>query len=395
MSNKQADQKIIFFAGEHSGDLHASHLLKKLRVLHPTAQFSGVGGPKMRNVGLETLLYRMEDFAVMGFIDVLKSLPKLISKFRQLSRKIFQENPQAVVLIDYPDFNLRLAKCLRKQGYQGKIVHYISPSVWAWRANRVHTMAKNLDLLLTIYPFESEYYADTALPVNFVGNPLSEYLAAYPYNNSWKKTFNIPEESSILALFPGSRLAELHANLPLQLQAVEMLLKQEIAPRIIAVSCNSPEHGDLIWKEVARYQFSKIHRIIVVPGTFTYELMRDSRVAIAKAGTVTLELALHHCPTVVIYKLSKLNYYICKYLVRLNLPHYCIVNILSQKEVFPEYFDKKLNPEIIFNYLVQLYGETSRRKTCLDDCKQLSNSLSGFTASEHAAKAILKKMETK
>jgi len=118
-------QKIVFFAGEHSGDLHGSHLLKKLRILLPTAQFVGVGGPKMRDQGLETLLFRMEDFAVMGFIDVLKSLPKLISQFIQLSRKIFQENPQTVVLIDYPDFNLRLAKSLRKQGYKGRIVHYI------------------------------------------------------------------------------------------------------------------------------------------------------------------------------------------------------------------------------------------------------------------------------
>ncbi len=394
MLNKQTHQKIIFFAGEPSGDLHGSHVLKKLRILLPTAEFSGVGGPKMRNVGLATLLYRMEDFAVMGFIDVLKSLPKLISQFRQLSRKIFQENPQAVVLIDYPDFNLRLAKSLRKQGYKGKIVHYISPSVWAWRANRVYTMVKNIDLLLTIYPFESQYYAKTTLPVNFVGNPLSEYLAVYPYNNDWKKSFDISEKSSIIALFPGSRLAELHANLPLQLKAVEMLLKQETTPRIVAISCNSPEHADLILNEVARYQFSNIHRVIVVPGTLTYELMRDSRVAVAKAGTVTLELALHHCPTVVIYKLSKLNYYIFKYLVRLNLPHYCIVNILSQKEVFPEYFDKGLNPERIFNYLVQMDRETSRRKACLEDCEYLSNSLSGFTASEHAAKAILKKMET-
>jgi len=181
-------------------------------------------------------------------------------------------------------------------------------------------MAKNLDLLLTIYPFESQCYLKTALPVNFVGNPLSEYLAAYPYDTNWKKSFGISEDNSIISLFPGSRLTELQANLPLQLQAVEKLLKQTRSPRTVAVSCNSLEHGDLIQKEVGRYNFSEIHRVIIVPGTLTYELMRDSRVALAKAGTVTLELALHRCPTVVIYKLSKLNYFIFKYLVRLNYP---------------------------------------------------------------------------
>lgn len=386
-------EKIVLFAGEPSGDLHGSHLLQKLIGLLPAVEFVGVGGPKMRDAGLKTLLYSMEDFAVMGFIDVIKSLPALMGKFRQLTRKILQENPRAVVLIDYPDFNLRLAKSLRKQGYQGKIVHYISPSVWAWRANRITAMAENLDLLLTIYPFESSYYADCALPVTFVGNPLSEYIAAYHYDARWKEVLGMPEEPEIMALFPGSRKSELYGNLPLQLQAVELLLKHESSARSIAISCSAPEHVSLIWQQIAQFKFAKHHRVFIVPHNFTYELMRDARVALAKSGTVTLELALHHCPTVVIYKLSRLNYCIAKYLVRMNLPYYCIVNILAQKEIFPEHIHKNISPKSISTHLKQLAEDSSIRVDCLAACRKLTDLLQGFNTSELAAHAIFNKLE--
>ncbi len=386
------NEKIVIFAGEPSGDLHGSHLLKKLHALLPHVTFSGVGGPKLRNAGLEELIYRMEDFAVMGFIDVFKSLPKLIRQFRELSRKIIQETPRAVVLIDYPDFNLRLAKSLRKQGYRGKIVQYISPSVWAWRSNRIFPMSQNLDLLLTIYPFESHYYAKSFLPVTFVGNPLSEYLATYSYVDHWKERFSISEEHKMIALFPGSRKSELQANLPLQLQAVKLLLKDEKTPRVLAISCSASEYESWLWEQVNRFQLSPIHCVVVIPASLTYELMRDCHVAIAKSGTVTLELALHHRPTVVIYQLSYVNYCIAKYFVRLDLPYYCIVNILMQKEVFPEFFDKNLKPENIYEQLKQLDGETARRQQSIVDCQQLSGLLQGYKASERAANAIVNLM---
>ncbi|MGZ3732299.1 MAG: lipid-A-disaccharide synthase [Parachlamydiaceae bacterium] len=379
------DTRFYLFAGEPSGDLHGSHLLKQLRINHPTAIFEGVGGPLMREEGLRIEPLQMENFAVMGFIDVFKSLSRLIRQFRQVSQTILSNRPEAVILIDYPDFNLRLAKNLRKKGYKGKIIQYISPSVWAWRKNRIQMMAKYNDLLLTIYPFEKQYFQNTSLAVTFVGNPLSEYLANYPYQETWKNELNIPHELSLLAIFPGSRESELDHNLPLQLQAAKLLLQEE--SKGIAISCSTPKHAAIIQKHLNALELPK-NNVFIVPSKYTYELMRDSHTALAKSGTVTLELALHHRPTVVTYQLSALNHFIGQYLLRIKLPFYCIVNILLEKTVFPEFIEKMISPKDIFHALQQLDRDTQTRQECLNNCQQLSTLLGYQNASQQAAEAI-------
>lgn len=383
--------KLFLFAGEHSGDLHGSHLLQRLKQCSPTASFIGVGGPKMRSNGLETIM-QMEDFAVMGFSDVIKKLPKIIRQFRFISRSIFERNPDGVILIDYPDFNLRLAKHLRKNGYQGKIIYYISPTVWAWRKGRVASMAKNLDLLLTIYPFESQYYEGSSFPVTYVGNPLREYLKNYAYDPNWKEALQIPDDVPILALFPGSRLGEIERNLPLQLQATHQLLQQEGVDRHVAISCSTSEYAAAILQLAENCGWPAEKKLYFIPQKYTYELMRDSRAALAKSGTVTLELALHNVPTVVIYKMSTFNYVVAKYLVRLNLPHYCIVNILLQKEVFPECIEYGLTVQNICEQLRKMDSEGEHRAACMKDCQSLTSILHGESASSQAAEAILKRL---
>lgn len=369
--------RFFLFAGEPSGDLHGSHLLEKLQKQLPRAEFFGVGGPKMRSLGLEGPL-KMEDFAVMGFTDVLLNLPRLIRQFNQISKTILDKKPSAVILIDYPDFNLRLAKRLRKRGYLGKIIHYISPTVWAWRKGRIHSMAKTLNLLLTIYPFEADCYKECALPVKYVGNPLVEYLSQYSYDENWKEKCGIPADQPIVALFPGSREHEISRNLPLQLQALDLLLKDGV-DRAIAVSC----------KDSAQVNGLANRKVYLVPHEFTYELMRDSHVAVAKSGTVTLELALHHRPTVVIYEVSGLNYFIARYIMRLNLPFYCMVNILLGKELFPECIGKSVSPQMIFEQLAKLGTEGIDRTKCLEGCQELFNILQRTNASDKAAENIV------
>lgn len=381
-----SQQHCFIFAGEPSGDLHGSKLLSELSSSLPNVRFSGVGGPRMRCHNLELLL-PMEDFQVMGFTDVVRALPKLWGRFKFLCGHIVKAAPAAVILIDYPGFNLRLAKALRQKGYVGKIVHYISPTVWAWRRKRIDAMAKTLDLLLLIYPFEEEYYRSSSLKVTFVGNPLREQLLTYQYCPAWRSQLNIPEHRSLIALFPGSRPAEIIRNLPMQLQAAEMLAAQD-QTCIFALSCSSSEAEKAILLGLQQSSLRLGTNAFLVPSLYTYELMREARCAAAKSGTVTLELALHHCPTVVMYKLSKLNYFIAKYCFRLSLPHYCIVNILAQKTVFPEFIEFDLTAANVGKMLIALNKESPERQSALAGCREVAELLEIPNANQRAAHAI-------
>lgn len=374
-------QKIYLFAGESSGDLHGSALMRALKPLTPNHRFVGVGGPQMRAQGLSTHI-PMEEFEVMGLSDVLGRLPSLWGHFRQIRELILKEKPVVVIFIDYPGFNLKMAKALRKDGYQGKLVHYISPSVWAWGKHRIEHMARTLDLLLTIFPFEKSFYSQSSLPVTFVGNPLLEYILEHPYSD-----LPIPSSDHLVALFPGSRAGEIARNLPEMLRAALLLRKEE--PRtIFGISCAHGEATSLIHEELAKTSLKLNLDVFLVPKTHRYELMRASCCALAKSGTVTLELALHEKPTVVVYNLSWLNRLYAKYFLRLNLPHYCIVNILSGQKVFPELIAEGYQAESMARHLSDFVNPSAARKVCQEGCQKVKELLQGGHASANAAQAV-------
>ena len=193
-------EHLFIFAGEQSGDLHGSHLMRALKKEIPGCRFSGVAGPAMRVEGIESI-FSMEKFAVMGFTDVIKAFPSLYKQFYQIRDYILTQKPDGVIFVDYPGFNLRMAKALRKKGYTGKLVHYICPSVWAWGKKRIDHMANSLDLLLTIYPFEADSFSHSSLPVKYIGNPLQEYISSYSYKNDWLDKLAI-KAPSIISIFP-------------------------------------------------------------------------------------------------------------------------------------------------------------------------------------------------
>ncbi len=377
---------LFIITGEPSGDLHASQLVEKLQQTAPQITLSGVPGPKLRSAGINGPL-NMEDFRVMGFTDVIKALPKLYKQFYLLANHILHTQPSGVVFVDYPGFNLRLAKHLRKKGYKGKLIHYICPSVWAWGKKRIHTMASTLDLLLTIYPFEATYFSQTSLPVQFVGNPLCDYIATHTYRKEWRAQVSLPKDAVTIGLFPGSRAEEIKRNLPIMLETAKMFsLKHPGA--YFAISCSTPQSKATIQEMVPLSD-----QIVYVPKEFTYELMQDCHCAIAKSGTVTLELALHRVPTVVIYKLTALNRFIAKHIVRVNLPLYCIVNILAKKEVFPELINREVTANELTHLLEVLFGHTQQRQHCIQACielqRQLKPILEGSNTGLQGAKAIL------
>lgn len=378
-------KSLFIFAGEHSGDLHGSYLLKALKERIPELAVEGVGGPLMRSQGIHPIL-KMEDFEVMGLTDVLLALPKLYKNFHRIKRHILETSPEVVILIDYPGFNLRMAQALRRKGYGGKIIQYVSPSVWAWGKHRIEIMAETLDLLLSIYPFETEYFAGTGLKTAYVGNPIQEYIANYHYDDTWHQKLGIPHMDKMLGLFPGSRQGEIARNLPIMLAAVERL--RHSFPKITVAISYANESTSQIIKEILNDFPDLKEHVYLVPKKYTYELMRDCHSAIAKSGTVTLELALHHRPTVVIYKLTRLNRLYAKYILKLKLSYYCIVNILAKKSIFPELIEDELSADKLFKRVAALYEDGEGRLECIQQCHSLQTMLGQHHTSRQAADEI-------
>lgn len=385
---------LFLLAGEHSGDLHGGALLRALRRRQPGWHYLGVGGPEMRSQGFEVTL-PMEEFQIFGFGEILRKAPRIWRQFRATRDCILARRPDAVILIDYPGFNLRLARSLRKHGYGGKIVQFICPTVWVHGKGRIRWLEAYDDLLLTIFPFEPALFSHNTLPVRFVGHPLMEMVAQHGYRQDWREQCHIAPAERTLALFPGSRSGEVQRLLSRQLQAA-LLLRHADPGLQILISCADPALAPAIQREMERTGLSVGIDIGLVPKAFTGELMRDCRTALAKSGTVTLELALHGVPTVVVYETSRFNTWIARYLLRLKLDYFCIVNILCQRMVFPEWIAKPFTAEEIAVALQALHREGPERSLCLEGCRQVRDALqtpSGMPASEQAAQAIEELLE--
>lgn len=384
-------KKLFVFAGETSGDLHGEKVISHLKKLCPTLHVEGVAGPKLRNLGIKGP-YKMEEFQVMGFSDVIFNFRDLYKKFYSVLDHILKTNPDGCLLIDYPGFNLRLAKKLREKGYKGKLIHFICPSVWAWGKSRIDLMAQNLDLLLTIYPFEAAYFAKTPLKVQYIGNPLVETIDAFSPKPHFREQAQLPEGKPLIALFPGSRKGEIERNLLTQLKALS-IVKEKLPNHKIALSVVSPKLQKVISDQIQKSDLKLNSDLFLVPSCFNYELMQEARVALAKSGTITLELALFKKPTVVVYGLTALNRFIAQYLLKLKLPFYCIVNILNQKQVFPELIEKGFDAETCANSILELETNNVKRKEVIDGCTSVREKLGTFTSGQVAAEAIYETLQ--
>ena len=361
---------LLILTGETSGDLLGAHVAEELLTLRPNLQIAAVTGPRLRALGIPSIA-SMESLQVMGFVDVFLALPRLFRQFRTIRDQILKTQPKVVVCIDYPGLHLRLQKSLRKQGYRGKLIQLVCPSVWAHGKQRIPQMAEQLDLLLTLFPFEKSCFAGTRLPVEYIGHPLASRILR-----------NESNREHLLALFPGSRTASISRNLPLQVQTAERLLAAD--PTLsLAISVASPAHEPLL-RSIAGHL-----PIQFVPAADTHPLMRRCRVALATSGTVTLELALHRVPTVVHFAITPLDLFIARKVVRVNLSHYCIVNILAGHTVFPELFGPQLTEESLFAWTSKLWFDKNARAECQSGCDQVIELLGSQCASKEAARHIL------
>lgn len=311
---------LFIFTGEMSGDLHGHDLAESM----PHLNIAAVAGPKMRELENVECVIKMEKFQVMGFTDIITALPRLYRLLHRVKNAILKRAPKVVVLIDYAEFNLLLAKRLKKAGFKGKIVQYICPTVWAWRKGRIPVMEKNFDQLLTLFPFEPAHFKN--LDARFVGHPLS-------------KTRKVkPSKGHLLSIFPGSRITEIKRNLPLQYQVAKKTGMD------IAVSLAHPKLEPLIKK--------------LAPGAIIYRdrqfLIDQTKCALATSGTICLELALNLIPTVCTFAIKPLDLFIATKIFKINLSHYCIVNIIAGKTLFPEYFGPNMTEALVLDGLKRL-----------------------------------------
>ena len=360
---------LFLIAAEPSADLHGASLIQKLLAKKPDLKIFAIAGPEMRKFPIE-VIEPMESFCVMGFVDVIKALPRLCALFWKIKKEILQLNPSTVITIDYPGFNLRLQKALKKSGFLGKCVHYICPTVWAWGKNRIFKMEKSLDLLLTILPFEPKCFEKTSLQVEYVGHPLISKI---------KKQES--KRENILALFPGSRKKEVQRNLPLQLAVAKILKKLDPTLKIAisSLSSNLLEGFSNELKDIEIYPFSQ-----------RYELMQKTKLALAKSGTVTLELGLHGTPTIVQYAIDPFDQFLATKIFKINLPYYSLPNLLMNEELFPELIGSNLNLDTLLKNAHELWFDEEKLYSMRKKTELLREILQEMDASEVASSYLLR-----
>ncbi len=375
---------LFIVAGEPSGDAQGAKLIEELLKQRPALKIGAVAGPKMRAHPIESF-FQMEHLQVMGFIDVLLALPNIFRQFFAIRNQILKLQPKAVLFIDYPGFNLRMQQSLRKKGFKGKLIQFVCPSVWAWGKKRIPRMAENLDLLLTLFPFEASCFQGTKLPVQFAGHPLAASIASFKPMEGFKKKHGIQEEEKILAIFPGSRKKEIERNLPLQLGAARKLAQSDPSIRI-AVSIAHPS----LQKEI---QNLCQPQELLIPPQEGYDLMKNAWLAAATSGTVTLELALHGMPAVVNYAVKPLDRFLAQKIFRINLPFYCIVNILLSKSVLPELFGPHFTEDKLLFWMAKMGYDSAFRTACRNQLEQVRKLLDINDSIKKTADGILSCMD--
>ncbi len=366
-------------AGEKSGDILGAGLMEALRKHYPDARFLGVGGPQMIELGCESLT-PMERLSVMGFVEPLGRLPELFALKARLAKTFAANPPLAFVGIDSPDFNLRLEADLHGHGI--KTVHYVSPSVWAYRSGRIHKIKKIVDLMLTLFPFETGIYQEHGVPVRCVGHPLADQIGFDDQRETARQQLGIPQDEPVLALLPGSRSGEIKRLAPVFFGAAMQALQHY--PKLRCIIPASSEQNRILIQDLLQSE-----------GLISDELFQvvdDSRVAMAAAnlvllasGTATMEAMLLRRPMIVCYKLAALTYMIARPMVK--IPNVALPNLLAGRQLVPEYLQNDVTVENLGQEICQQLSPEQDHAELLAEFDTIHRSLR-LDASKQAAAAI-------
>jgi lipid-A-disaccharide synthase len=371
--------KLMIVAGEPSGDAHSAALVRALRQ-HGDFDFFGATGPLLREEGVETIV-NSDELAIMGIIEVGRVFSKFLSAFRKLKTAAIEQSPDAVVLVDWPEFNLRLASSLHRRGL--KVIYYISPQLWAWRPRRINNIKRDVDLLLSILPFEVEWYkARNVAHVEFVGHPLAGEVKARFGREEFCRRNDLDPAQPILSFLPGSRLKEIQRILPPMLDAIEQL--RSTRPEVQPVVVVAPSRTEAETRKIVAHHGSDSIKLVQQQ---TREALAASDAAAIASGTATLEAALLETPMVVVYRESPINWHTLGRLV--TVTHFGLVNLVAGSEIAKELMQDELTGENLSSELLALL-EPQLNKEVRARLRDVREKLGAPGASQRAAELIVK-----
>jgi lipid-A-disaccharide synthase len=372
----RAAMRILLSCGETSGDLYAGELVRELHLREPGIEVFGLGGDRLAAQGAD-LLAHVKDLAVVGLLEVVSHLRSLRRVFDRVLAEVDRHRPDVAVLVDYPDFNLRLARHLRRRGV--RVVYYVSPQVWAWRRGRLDTIRKTVDHMLVIFPFEEALYREAGVPVTFVGHPLVDLVHPPADKRGFVQGLGLDAERPIVALLPGSRPKEIAHNLPPLAGAVEKLAAKR--PELQFLLALAPS---LSFRAVADALGSLPVHIVA---NQAQGVLASGTVSVVASGTATVEAALLGAPMVVVYRLAPLTYLLGRRLVK--VPHFAMANLIAGARVVPEVIQRELTPERVAAEVRALLDAPARREVMQTGLAEVRRKLGEPGASGRAAAVVL------
>lgn len=370
--------RVVIVVGEPSGDLLGANLAHELRKINPNIEIEGIFGEHMINAGCLQLC-SMDTLSVMGFIEPIKRLPQILALRKWIIRYVLETPPDLFIGIDAADFNLNLEAVLHKAGI--KTVHYVSPSVWAWRRGRIKTIKQSVDLMLTLFPFEENFYKEHNVPARYVGHPTADNIAIDIDADAAKTELGYAMDDQVLAILPGSRNSELQNMVKTYLEAIKICHAQMPNLKFVIPLLYK---GYVAYVEHFRQKIIPDVEVKYVVGN-SYLVMRACDFALVTSGTATLEMMLHKKPMIIAYKTNWFTYLIAKLLVKIK--HIGLPNILNGSKIVPEYIQKYANPKNIANGLIQLIKSKKEQGIQIEHFKLIHNNLR-CGASLRAAEAI-------
>jgi len=364
---------ILIIAGENSGEKYGADLVRQFKKLHPSLSFFGIGGTHMEREGVR-LLFPVEELAVVGVFEIISHLLRIKKIFNKIKREIKHRKPSAAVLIDSPDFNLRLAKKLKRQSIP--VLYYISPTVWAWRKGRLRTIKKTVDKMMLIFPFEEKIYEDYGIPAVYVGHPLKDRIKASLTKNEFLENYGLDPQKKLISLLPGSRRSELKYHMPILAKALERI-KSEWDMQFVLLQAENLEKNFLLNLIPSWLKGLKIL------GEDHYEAIASSDLVLSACGTANLETALLETPLVSFYRISPLTYLFLHRLAAIK--NFSIVNILARERIIPELIQRDFTPQNIFEETKKILNSEEQRSEMLAQFRRIKKILGEKNAPQNAA----------
>ena len=373
-------KKIFILTGEPSGDKLASTVISKLMIQNSNIEYLSVGGSNIKKLGIQSI-FDLKDITYLGFTSVILNIFKIRSRINKTVDEIIKFNPDILFSVDSPDFTLRVAERVKKINNNIKTIHYVAPQVWVWRKNRVKKIKKFIDHMLLLFNFEKEYFDQENIKNTFVGHPLIEK------NNNVKTVLNdfISKDKKILSIFPGSRKSETKILLPILLDFVKLMNNKENIYSFVFHA--TEDNKDFIFDQINNSRLNNID--VVSDENIKSQILSNSIFAVSKSGTVSLQIASSNIPSIIIYKLSYINFMIFKLLVNVKFAN--IINIINNKEVIPELLQNECNAKEIFNTVIYFLKNPDLIEKQLSDCNKTLEGIKSQTSSSNESASILSK----